>query len=220
MDMIKFKKLIKNILIKLKARDKKLLITFDCNIDLKLIENIGFMSKIQGGVICFGNVKIGKYTSINGPATQIASKINSITIGNFCSIASGVVIQEYYHNYNRATSYYINRNIFGKDLSHDIYSKGSIKIEDDVWVGANSVILSGITIGRGSVIGAGSIVTKDVPRYSVVAGNPARVIKSRFHPKVIRYLETTKWWDWDVNKLNENIEFFNKTETEILNGLR
>lgn len=215
--MIMFKKMIKNILIKFRTRKKQLTITSDCNIELKLIENIGIGSKIQDGVSCFGSVKIGRFTSINGPATQIASKINSITIGNFCSIASGVVIQEYYHQYNRVTSYYINRNIFGKDLSCDIYSKGNIVIEDDVWVGANSVILSGVTIGSGSVIGAGSIVTKDIPKYSIVGGNPAKVIKSRFKKETIGYLENIQWWKWNESKLIKNKELFTLREENIKN---
>lgn len=213
MQMIKM--LIKRIFINIKARKNGILITRDCQIDLGLIDRIGYGTKIQNQTIVFGDVEIGNYSSINGPGTQIGSRINGISIGNFCSIASGVVIQEYYHKYNRATSYYINRNIFGKDLSLDIYSKGSIKIEDDVWIGANSVILSGVTIGRGSIIGAGSIVTKNVPRYSIAAGNPAKVIKSRFHPKVISYLESTKWWEWDNKMLNANIDFFNKTDLEL-----
>lgn len=207
--------MIKNIFIKLKTRKKQLTITSDCNIELKLIENTGVGSKIQDGVSCFGDVKIGSYTSINGPATQIASKINSITIGNFCSIASGVVIQEYYHQYDRVTSYYINRNIFSKDLSCDIYSKGNIVIEDDVWIGANCIILSGVTIGRGSVIGAGSIVTKDIPNYSIVGGNPAKVIKPRFKQETITYLENLEWWKWNEEKLKKNDELFSLNDQKI-----
>jgi len=157
----------------------------------------------------FGKVYIGKNTSISGPSTRICALINEIKIGAYCSIASNVIIQEYYHNYNRTSTYFILSNLFGdKNTNNDIISKGPIVIEDDVWIGSNSVILSGVTIGRGAVIGAGSVVTKDVERYGVVAGNPAVKIKNRFSNESIRVLEESEWWLWDEEKMLANRDFF------------
>lgn len=190
------------------ARLKGVTVTFDSRVSLNVIDKTGINSKYQGGVKCFGHITIGNHTSVNGPNTQLASKINKIVIGNFCSIAAGVVIQEYYHKYNRVTSYFISKNFFLDDISNDIYSKGDIIIEDDVWIGANSVILSGVRVGRGSIVGAGSVVTKDVPKYSIVGGNPAKLIKTRFDYDTIEYLESSQWWNWDEDKLNKNKSFF------------
>ncbi len=146
----------------------------------------------------------------------MSANINKIKIGNFCSIASSVVVQEYYHRYNCITSYHINQNIFNGLVKNDIISKGDIIIEDDVWIGSNSVVLSGVIIGRGSIIGAGSVVTKNIPKYSIVGGNPAKVIKSRFQKQTIEMLEELKWWEWDIEKIKKNKEIFNYGEEELL----
>jgi acetyltransferase-like isoleucine patch superfamily enzyme len=86
-------------------------------------------------------------------------------------------------------------------------------IEDDVWLGHNSIILPSVkSIGRGAVVGAGAVVTKNVPKYAVVVGNPAVVIKYRFSPEVIDALEKSKWWEIDMDEfrdiLNSDREYF------------
>lgn len=88
-------------------------------------------------------------------------------------------------------------------------------------IGVNSCILSGICIGNGAVIGAGSVVTKNVPNYAVVAGNPARIIKYRFSQEVIQLLEDLCWWDLPIDIIKENINLFKRevikdVEKEIL----
>ena len=83
------------------------------------------------------------------------------------------------------------------------YSKGDIVIKNDVWIGVNSTILDGITIGNGAVIAAGSIVTKDVPPYAIVGGNPAKIIKYRFPKEIIDEIEKTQFWDMDINEINK-----------------
>nr|WP_249315569.1 CatB-related O-acetyltransferase [Bacillus sp. FJAT-49711] len=109
----------------------------------------------------------------------------------------------------------MNNNLFNKGIEKDIYSKGKIVIEEDVWIGSSSVVLSGVRIGRGSVIGAGSIVTKDIPRYSIVAGNPARVLKKRFEDHIIDALEECKWWELEPSEMEKIEAFFNANLHEI-----
>lgn len=204
-----FKKMLKIILVKYYAYKKSIVVEYANGISFKSIKNSGEGCRLLKKIEITKNVEIGHYTSIRGPSTRLSAEINKIKIGRFCSIASGVVMQEYYHKYNRITSYYINQNIFNELVKNDIFSKGNIIIEDDVWIGSNSIILSGVTIGRGSIIGAGSVVTKDIPKYSIVGGNPAKVIRRRFSQETIETLEKLKWWEWDVEKIKKNKVLFN-----------
>lgn len=82
--------------------------------------------------------------------------------------------------------------------------KGDITIENDVWIGAKATIMSGIKICNGAVVAAGSVVTKDVPPYAIVAGNPAKVVKYRFSEEQIEKLLQISWWDWEEQKIREN----------------
>lgn len=82
-------------------------------------------------------------------------------------------------------------------------TKGNIVIENDVWIGAHSTIMSGIKIGNGAVIGATSTITKDVPPYAIVAGNPAKLIRYRFTEEQIISLLKIKWWDWHEQKIKD-----------------
>lgn len=82
--------------------------------------------------------------------------------------------------------------------------KGNIIIQNDVWIGAKSTIMSGVKISNGSVVGAGSVVTKDVPPYAIVAGNPAKVVKYRFTEEQIEKLLSIAWWNWDEQKIKDN----------------
>jgi virginiamycin A acetyltransferase len=118
--------------------------------------DIGEGSRILGGVRLHGESKItiGRFTSLNGPNTDIISKIYPVTIGSFCSIARNVSVQEFNHRYDGVTTYHIHRNIFNDDRMKDIYSNGSIEIGNDVWIGTQCVITSGAKIGNGAIVGA------------------------------------------------------------------
>jgi len=115
-----------------------------------------------------GVIKIGENCTINSFCFIYADK-GGLEIGNNVLMGPGVAISGSNYKYNDK-----NKPI----IDQDIISKG-IKIEDDVWIGSNSSILDGVTIGRGSVVGAGSVVTKDIPPFSVAFGVPAKVIKKR-----------------------------------------
>jgi acetyltransferase-like isoleucine patch superfamily enzyme len=185
------------------------------------IRNTSFQSlKISYGsklfdCILIGKVIIGRFVSIAGPSTKIVGNINGIEIRSFTSIGSNVIIQETSHKYENASTYFINRHIIKDNNYNDEYSKGKIVIEEDCWIGSNSIILPGVIIGRGAIVGSGSVVTKSVPKYSIVGGNPAKIIRMRFNKKQIDYLENLEWWEWDVKTIlnNKNI-FLNSLKTE------
>jgi acetyltransferase-like isoleucine patch superfamily enzyme len=156
---------------------------------------IGQNSKIVDGVQLYGHISVGRYTTINGPNTDLRCILNKISIGNFCSIARNVTFQEYNHDFSRMTSYFVQVNMKGLSVTEDIVSKGGINIENDVWIGTHSVILSGVNIGTGAVVAANSVVTSDVPPYAIVAGSPAKIIKYRFNEQTINQLLESKWWE-------------------------
>lgn len=155
-----------------------------------------------------GDIEIGRYTSMNGPGITVFSKLNSVRIGSFCSIARNVQIQEYNHDFSRPSSYFMMANIFNRPLSEDVVSKGSIVIGHDVWVGANAVILSGVEIGNGAIVAAGSVVTKNVPPYAIVGGVPAKVLSRRFTDLQIEALVRDDWYSWPLSKILEHQQYF------------
>lgn len=163
--------------------------------------SIGSNSKVIDGVCLDGDISIGSYTTINGPNTDLKTMINKIVIGNFCSIARNVSFQEYNHDFNRLTSYFVHRNLENKSVRNDVISKGNITLGHDVWIGTHCVILSGSTIGTGAVIAANSVVTGDIPPYAIAAGSPAKVIKYRFDEKTIADLLASNWWHKEKDEI-------------------
>jgi len=157
-----------------------------------------------------GNVNIGRWSTFNGPNSDIYAFINSVTIGNFCSIARNVSIQEYDHYFDRISSYFIHQNVFGEKMKSDINSKGDIIIENDVWIGTQCVILSGAHISNGAVIGANSVVNSYIPPYALAVGSPAKVVKFRFDDVIIRKLLSLQWWDWSDEKIKANRVIFDE----------
>lgn len=164
--------------------------------------------KLKGGVYITGNVEIGRYTSINGPNVDIYAKLNKVKIGKFCSIARNVSIQEFNHNFNNLSTYLISKNLAKSSGIEDFSSKGGIIIGNDVWIGAHSVVLSGVTIGDGAIIAANTVVSKDVPAFSIFGGNPGKVIKYRFEESIINEIKKMEWWNWSDQKIKDNIELF------------
>lgn len=154
-------------------------------------------------------VTVGNYTygpliirSWDGPD-------EGLTIGNFCSIADGVTfLMGGEHDYSRFLSF--PYDAFFVSFQADVNAKGPIVLEDDVWIGANAIIVSGVTIGQGAVITAGSIVTKDAPPYAIVGGNPAKVLKYRFDPVTIEILLSLDFSKLTPAFFNENREFLSQ----------
>jgi virginiamycin A acetyltransferase len=157
---------------------------------------------------CYGDISLGRFVSITGPGTVINSIKEEIHIGSFSSIGQNVCIVDFNHSFDRITSSFISSKIFKEKVSDEVVTKGSVVIEEDVWIGSNSVILPGVKVGRGSVIGAGSIVTRDIPMYSIVYGSPALVVSKRFDEDTIKYLEELQWWNWDIKRILKNKALF------------
>jgi acetyltransferase-like isoleucine patch superfamily enzyme len=126
-------------------------------------------------------------------------------IGSFCSIADEVTfVMGGEHDTERVTTYPLNVLLGDFSLPWVVHEKGPIVIGNDVWIGYGATILSGVTIGDGAVIGARSVVTRDVPPYCIAAGNPARVLRPRFSPEVVQWLQELRWWDWDIDTIRAN----------------
>jgi virginiamycin A acetyltransferase len=166
-----------------------------------------------------GKITIGTNTTVNGPGTEFYSIHHPIVIGNFCSIARGTAIQEHNHDADCITTYFVKYRIFEEKYGIDAISKGPVNIGNDVWIGTQSTILTGVTIGDGAIIAANSVVSKDVPPYAIVGGTPAKVLKYRFSEEIIEKLLDIKWWNWDLEKIKLNKELFygNLTIDKLLN---
>ena len=159
---------------------------------------------------------IGKYT-YGRPKILDWNNNTTLIIGNYCSIAADVkIFLGGNHRPDWITTYPFNR-VFKEynDIEGHPTSKGDVIIGNDVWIGNGAIILSGITIGDGAVIGTGTIVTKDVQPYSIVVGNPGKVIKKRFDDKTIEFLLKIRWWEWNEEKIKENIRLLQSNDMPL-----
>lgn len=134
---------------------------------------------------------------------QRRGEMNNISIGKYCSLAPGTVMDGGFNHDHQFVSTFPFLNLMGVGEQNAV-CKGDIKIGNDVWIAEDVIIMSGVTIGDGAIIGAKSIVTKDVKPYEIVAGCPAEFIKHRFTFTQIQALQKIEWWNWPETKiLNE-----------------
>lgn len=134
-----------------------------------------------------------------------------VRIGKFCSIADGVRFVFGGHRVDLISTFPFRALCFGGTPHADALSKGDIVLGNDVWIGANAIILSGVTIGDGAVVAAGAVVTRDLAPYAVVGGVPAKLMKMRFAADQIAALEKIQWWNWPLEKIQENLDLFYAT---------
>jgi virginiamycin A acetyltransferase len=147
---------------------------------------------------------------------------DKLKIGKFCMIASDVtfIMNGANHLTEGVSSYPFA--VFGGDWAHAMDdgktypNRGDIVVGNDVWLGYKSVIMSGVHIGDGAIIGAYSVVTKDVPPYSIVGGNPAKVIRQRFSESDTARLLKLAWWNWDFDKISRNVQHLTGNDLDAL----
>ncbi|MBQ6023719.1 MAG: CatB-related O-acetyltransferase [Clostridia bacterium] len=142
-----------------------------------------------------------------------------LIIGRFCQIATGVEFMMNGANHQmNAVSTFPFYTLEGWDMEppemKDLPIKGDTVIGNDVWIGQNALILPGVHVGDGAIIGANSVVSKDVSPYTVVAGNPARVIRNRFDDELTGLLLRFRWWDKEIEEINRLIPLLTSSNLE------
>ncbi|WEN69649.1 CatB-related O-acetyltransferase [Staphylococcus sp. NRL 16/872] len=166
--------------------------------------NIGKGNKFSWSVFISEGAQLGSYNYI-GPYTMI----NNAKVGNYCSIAPGVKLGQAEHS----KDFFTTAQLLSKDLINHSLNKEKTNIGNDVWLGANVVVLQGVTIGDGAIIGANAVVTKDIPDYAIAVGIPAKVIKYRFNENMIATLKESNWFNNDLKKAKQILKDIQKKES-------
>lgn len=172
------------------------------------------------------DVTIGNYSYFNSSKKWIIIDSN-VTIGNFCSIAPGVTIGMGNHEYNFVSTHPFLYNDYYSDISSkcNLRTDGlkdkdtTTTIGNDVWIGADAIIKRGVNIGNGAVIAAGSVVTKDVPAFSIVGGVPAKIIKYRTSKENIEFfnrIDEEMWWNWTTDEIAKRIDLLYDFDSYVL----
>lgn len=182
------------------------------------------------------HIKIYHHTSVLssriGRGTYIGwnAIVNNATIGRYCSIAPFTEIIYGRHPTNQFVSThpaffstikqagfsFVEKSKFDEFKHADTQNKKSVIIGNDVWIGYGAKIMEGVTIGDGAIIGAMSVVTKDIAPYSINVGIPSKIIRSRFNDETIRKLLKTKWWNKDFHWIKSNANLFSDIENLIM----
>ena len=158
-----------------------------------------------GNVFDINTVEVGQYTYGRINALTFNDQ-NKLKIGHFCSIGPNVMFVVSADHYLDRISTFPFMVKVTQTVTTEGLSKGDITVEDDVWIGYGATILSGVHIGQGAVIAAGTVVTKDVPPYAIVAGVPAKVIKYRFSQEWIDYFLTLDYGKLDASLIKEHVD--------------
>lgn len=210
-----FKQIVKMQYIRLKYRDR---VTIKKNAIVSIKSIFSGANVIGKNTMFYGEIGYGSYIGND-------CNINA-HIGKYCSLGSNIRVISNTHPTSEFVSThpvffsvlkqngrtFVNENKFNENIYYDDSKELAIYIGNDCWIGDNVTILGGIKINNGAIIGAGSIITKDVPAYSIVVGNPGKVIKYRFSKLQIEALERIKWWDFKEEKLKSDIDEFTSIE--------
>jgi len=178
------------------------------------------------------NIIIGDYTYYDDPEDSENFERNvlyhfpfvgdRLIIGKFCALARGLkfIMNGANHAMNGFSTYPFS--IFGNGWERvdpspeELPYKGDTIVGHDVWIGYEAVIMPGVKIGDGAIVAAKSVVVGDVPPYSIVGGNPAKLIRQRFNDQVIAALLDIAWWHWDIEKITRNLEKIVGADIEAL----
>lgn len=165
------------------------------------------------------NVEVGEYTYYDGYGDSLACERDAVLyafgperliVGHFCAIASGVRFLVPGANHADLGPSTFPFGVFGPpwettmDIVMSAPPRGDTVVGHDVWLGYSALVLPGVTIGHGAVVAAGSVVARDVPPYAVVAGNPARVVRSRFCEEDVERLLRAAWWNWPIELVTDH----------------
>ena len=176
------------------------------------IKNVITRSSIQAGDYTYYDDAYGAERFEDHVTHHYDFLSDKLIIGKFCAIAKGIefIMNGANHRMNSVTTYPFNImgggwEKFTPALSELPY-KGDTIVGNDVWIGQNVTVMPGVHIGDGAIIGANSIVAKDIPPYCIAVGNPCHVIRKRFDDDLIAYLLEIKWWDWEPDKIFRNMD--------------
>ena len=182
------------------------------------------------------NIIVGDYTyydDVDG-ADQFEKHVthfydfigDRLIIGKFCAIAKGVefVMNGANHRMDAVTTYpfYIMGGDWGGAIApvkDELPLKGDTVVGNDVWIGQNVTVMPGVHIGDGAIIGANSTVAGDIPPYAIAVGNPCRVVKYRFEQEFIEYLLKIQWWNWDIEKIERNMDALGGGDLEKIRNI-
>ncbi len=178
------------------------------------------------------NISVGDYTYYDDPEDVYHFEKNvlyhfdfigdRLVIGKFCQIATGVtfIMNGGNHAMDGFSTYPFK--VFSpawKDASLNPISKGDTSIGHDVWIGNRATIMPGVTVGHGAIIGANSLVTKNIEPYTIVGGNPAVSLKKRFDEDTIAFLLDLCWWDWPIEKITKHVKAITTGDCNTLSKL-
>lgn len=179
-------------------------------------------------------IEIGDYTYYDDPEgpEHFPSKCvlyhypfvgDRLVIGRFCAIATGVrfIMNGANHSMSGLSTYPFS--IFGRGWEEDFDPaawsetlRGDTVVGNDVWIGYEATVMPGVNIGDGAVLAAKSVVSRDVPPYAVVAGNPARIVRRRFDEDTVGRLLAIAWWNWPINRITRNLASIRGGSVEAL----
>ncbi|WP_122397852.1 Vat family streptogramin A O-acetyltransferase [Pseudomonas quasicaspiana] len=178
------------------------------------------------------NIIVGDYTYYDDPEDSENFERNvlyhfpfigdKLIIGKFCALARGTkfIMNGANHKISGISTYPFQ--IFGSGWEKvtpepgDLPYKGNTVVGNDVWMGYDVLVMPGVTIGDGAIVSSRSVVVSDVPAYSIVGGNPAKVLKHRFPAEVSQRLLTIAWWDWPIEKITRNLQMIVSGDIEAL----
>ncbi|HEY6630772.1 MAG TPA: CatB-related O-acetyltransferase [Rhizobiaceae bacterium] len=182
-------------------------------------KRVGFLKPL----VTAENIEVGDFTYYDDPdgPDKFQTKCvlhhypfigDRLIIGKFCAIAEGArfIMNGANHAMSGFSTYPFNIFGHGWEKGFDPQSwerelRGDTVLGNDVWIGMEALILPGVAIGHGAVVAAKAVVTHDVPPYAIVAGNPARTVKTRFDQRTVDRLLEVAWWDWPVDKITRNL---------------